>query len=587
VCGITGVLGAHHPIVGDLNDALRHRGPDGSGVHHRGALQLGSRRLAVVDLDHGSQPIYDETGRICLVANGEIYNHAELRAGLLARGHRFAGGSDVEVILHLYEEYGADCVEHLDGMFAFALADGDRLLLARDRYGIKPLYYTLLPEAGLLVFASEIKALLRCPQVRPAIDRQAFADLLVVGYPVDGRTMLDGVRAVPPGHVLTATSWRDVQVRPYRSGAAASPVADLDLDLDFGLDFDEAQDRLVAALRGAVASHLTADVEVGLMLSGGLDSTLLAVLAREIAGDGLRTFAVADRAAHPDARHAERVAAELGTRHETTLLGFDDYLAAVPAAMHALEHPSGLSGTPLVTLAATVSRRLKVCLSGEGADELFGGYPEYLDPRTRLRSLPARLAAIGALGLSLSPRAAEIVDGWAAQPFDRYLDRVFTDNLREQLVAQHLEPLDRAGMASGVEVRVPYLDGGVADLVRSLPPGYRVDPALKIQKHLLKRAALRHFPQVTTLTDAVLRHKIGAPGAFWRHQQALGRLCDETLPANYRSQHEFGRCLPDNLALVMVELFEEIFVRCRGTLPDDLTLPDFLRSRAGVPAARR
>jgi asparagine synthase (glutamine-hydrolysing) len=572
VCGITGVLGAHRPIVRDLNEAIRHRGPDGSGVHRKGAVQLGSRRLAVVDLDHGAQPIYDETGRICLVANGEIYNHAELRAGLIARGHRFAGGSDVEVIVHLYEEHGDRCVEHLDGMFAFALADGDRLLLARDRYGIKPLYYTLLPDGGPLVFASEIKALLRCPELQPALDRQAFADMAVLGYPVDGRTMIDGVRAVPPGHVMTATSWRDVRLRAYRAGLRIAPVA----------DFEQAQDRLMAALRGAVASHLAADVEVGLMLSGGLDSTLLAVLAREVVGGGLRTFAVADRPGHPDALHAARVAAELGARHETTLLGFDDYLAAVPGAIHALEHPRGLAGTPLVTLAAAVSRRVKVCLSGEGADELFGGYPEYVDPRARLRSLPERLDAIAALGLSLSPRAAEIVDGMSAQPFHRYLDRVFEDNLREQLVAQHLEPLDRAGMSAGVEVRVPYLDRGVADLVRSLPSGYRVDSALGIQKYLLKRAALSSFPAVPTLTDAALRHKIGAPGAFWRHQQALGRLCDRTLPDGYRSRHELGRCLPDNLGLVMFDLFEEIFVHGRGTLPDGLTLPDFLRDRGAA-----
>jgi asparagine synthase (glutamine-hydrolysing) len=572
VCGIAGVLGtADGSTVEDLAGALRHRGPDGAGFHRGSGPHLGSRRLAVVDLEGGAQPIYDERGRVCVVANAEIYNHAELRRRLEGLGHRFTSRSDVEVIVHLYEEYGDRCVEHLDGMFAFAVADGDRLLLARDRYGIKPLYYTVLPEAGRFLFASEIKALLRCPHLRPALDTQGLADSLVLGYPVDGRTLVDGVRSLPPGHLLTATGHGDVRTVPYR----AAPVP------DEVRDFDEAQERLMADLRAAVASHLAADVDVGLMLSGGIDSALLAVLATEVAGPGLRTFAVADRPRHPDAVQAARLAGELGCRHETVVLTFDDYLSALPGCLHALEDPNGWYGTPLYVLSARVGRDLKVCLSGEGADELFGGYADYLDPGRRAYQLRQRLAALGALGLSPSPRAAEIVDAAQERPFARYVDRLFADNLREQLVSMHLEPLDKAGMSAGVEIRVPYLDRDVAGLVTSLPLPYRVQPALGIQKYLLKRLVLSRYPHLGALADAALRRKVGAPGSGWRHKQALARLCEQSIPDSYRTRHEFGACFPEKLGLVMFDVFREIFLAGRGAPPDGLSVLDFINDRAG------
>jgi asparagine synthase (glutamine-hydrolysing) len=317
------------------------------------------------------------------------------------------------------------------------------------------------------------------------------------------------------------------------------------------------------------------------MLSGGLDSALLAVLAKEVTGAGLRTFAVADRAGHPDAVQAARVAAGLGSRHETVIMGFEDYLDAIPGCLLALEHPRGVAGTPLYVLSARIGRDLKVCLSGEGADELFGGYPEYLDPGYRPRLMRRRLDAVASLGLSLSPRAAEIVDASAVRPFARYLDRVFADNLREQLVHQHLEPLDKVGMAAGVEIRVPYLDSGVARLVTSLPLQQRVRPALGIQKYLLKRAALSHYPHLGALADAALRQKVGAPGAGWRHQQALSRMCERLLPDSYRSGHEFGPCFPDKLGLLVFDLFGEIFLAGRGTLPAGLSVADFIADRTG------
>jgi asparagine synthase (glutamine-hydrolysing) len=574
MCGIAGVLGtADGSLVADLAATLRHRGPDGAGFHRGDGPHLASRRLAVVDLAGGAQPMYDERGRVCVVANGEIYNHVALRRRLEAAGHRFTSRSDVEVIAHLYEEYGDRCVEHLDGMFAFAVADGDRLLLARDPYGIKPLYYTVLPGAGLVMFASEIKALLRRPELTPALDAQALADSMVLGYPVDDRTLIDGVRSLPPGHLLTATGHHDVRISPYRPATAApDPVP----------TFDEAQEHLWTGLRAAVTSHLAADVEVALMLSGGLDSALLAVLAREVTGSGPRTFAVADRPKYPDAVQAARIAVELGCRHETVVMTFDDYLAAIPGCLHALEHPHGWYGTPLYVLSARIGRDFKVCLSGEGADELFGGYAEYLDPGRRAYQMRQRLAAIAALGLSPSPRAAEIVDNTSRrQPVSRYLRQIFADNMREQLVGMHLEPLDKAGMSAGVEIRVPYLDRSVAALVASLPVEYRVQPALSIQKYLLKRLVLGRYPHLGPVVDAALRRKVGAPGAGWRHQQALSRLCETTLPDRYRTTHEFGACFPDKVGLVMFDLFREILLAGRGAPPDGLSLVDFIEERAG------
>ena len=577
MCGIAGTWGAASSgAVEAMTAALVHRGPDDSGFHSRHGVRFGVRRLSIMDVAGGAQPTYNETGEICVIANGEIYNHRELRAKLQAMGHRFSSHCDTEVIVHLYEEYGDRCVDHLRGMFAFAVADGDRLLLARDRLGIKPLYYSTVP--GGVVFASEIKALLRCPELRPALDLQAFADSRAVGYPVGDRTFIEGVRSVLPGHTMTVSSGPDGPT------LAARRYYRVPTEHDECVTFDSAQDLLIDMLRGIVRSHLAADVEVGLILSGGLDSTVLAMLARD-AGRPMRAFSVADSPTHPDLVQAARVADGLGWPHHVAVLSFEDYIEAIPSYIHAQEAPAKLGGLPLYLLFQHVGGQVKACLNGEGADEVFGGYEEYADRSRLARIRESGLRSyreLGSLGVGLSPQALEVINTVAArQSYPEYLDRLFTSNLHDQLVRNHLELLDKCAMAAGVEMRVPFMDHQLVNFVIGLPARHKVNPGFGIQKHVLKRAALRAWGGDGPLADSVLRRKIGAPTAGSRSQTELIELCERELPTDYLTRHELGRCFSSKFDLLMHELFCEIFLAGRGTSPAGLSMRGFIAERAG------
>jgi asparagine synthase (glutamine-hydrolysing) len=591
VCGIAGTLGARDATLAtSMTHALRHRGPDSTGYHTgaapdgEGPLHLGFARLSIIDVSGGRQPISNETGTICAVVNGEIYNYRELRGALAARGHRFTTGSDSEVVVHLYEEHGDRCVDHLQGMFAFAVADGSRLLLARDRLGIKPLYYTIVPGGDLLLFASEIKALLRCPGVRPELDLQAFADSVVLAYEVGDRTPFAGIRCLPPGHTMSASlgpeglDLRHARYYEMPSCPAAAVPAE-------AISPDAAADRLLELLRATVRSHLVSDVEVGLMLSGGLDSAILAVLMREITGRPFRAFSVADHPDHPDAVQATRIAASLGCPHDVVAMTFRDYLSAIPGYVRAEERPTGLGGGPLYLLYRHIGADLKVCLDGEGADELFGGYPEYSGKSFRGRYAVRKLGALKSLGVAPSARALEIIDTLAVdRPAGDYLRRLFPVNLQEQLVNHHLESLDKTAMASGLEMRVPYMDHELVAYATALPVELKVDAALQIQKSVLKRAALKLCGAAGPLVDSVLRPKIGAPSAGSRHRERLDQLCDRALPEDYLTRHELGFCFSSKRELLVFELFQEIFLHNRGALPDDLSVLELIRQRARRPA---
>ncbi|HEV2374533.1 MAG TPA: asparagine synthase (glutamine-hydrolyzing) [Streptosporangiaceae bacterium] len=581
MCGIAGAWGAVSPgSVEAMTAALAHRGPDGSGFHTSGGLRLGARRLAIVDVAGGAQPFYNETGEVCVVANAEIYNHRDLRTKLQAMGHRFASQCDTEVIVHLYEEYGDRCVDHLRGMFAFAVADGQRLLLARDRLGIKPLYCTTVADGVL--FASEVKALLRCPQVPAALDVQTLIDTCAVGFPVSEQTFLAGIRSVPPGHTMTVHSspgGMTVETRQYYR---------LPAEHDASITFDDAQDWLTGLLREAVRSHLAADVEVGVILSGGLDSTVLAMLAHDL-GRPLQAFSVASEPGHPDLDQATRVASSLGWQHHAVVMSFDDYLEAIPGYTRAFEEPGRIGGLGVYYLYQQVGTQLKACLHGEGADELLGGYTQYVDRSQSARVIAARLSSLSRLGARPGPRALEVIDTVTAQqPRATYLDRLLTENMRDQLVQNHLELLDKCAMAAGLEIRVPFLDDAVAEFVMGLPTHYKVNLSLGIQKHVLKSAALRAWGDNSAVADSVLRRKIGAPTAGSRYQARLSDMCERELPDDYLSRHELGPCFATKLDLLLHELFCEVFLAGRGEAPTGFSMREFIAERTGkalpVPA---
>ena len=514
----------------------------------------------------------DAPSGVSITFNGEIYNHRDLRADLQRKGHVFRTGTDTEVVLALYKEKGKDCVRDLHGMFAFAILDGNTMFLARDRMGIKPLRYTYVAEQGLFLFGSEIKALLQCSRFIPKLNREAFADFVVFGNPAGTSTFFEGVRTLPPGNTMEI-SWKGTQL------TVGEPEAYFTLTFarNDSLDFNEAEKQLDRALSQAVETHMSADVEVSITLSGGIDSTLLALIAHEQKSQPIRTFSVSDDEHHPDALLAAYVAKSIGSNHTSTLMTFDDYLESIPKIIAAHERPSSLLHSPWQFLSRTVSKYTKATLCGEGADELFGGYPEYVDQNYMLAPILKRVPRVERLDTPMSARASENLRKLATTDQNEYLAHIFAMNQTDQLTWLHLDVDDSIPMASGVEVRVPYMDDQVVSVVNQFPVDFLVNRTLEIQKYILKRFCLDRFG--STYADVILRKKHGMPSVGLRLRSRFDALCEEILPAQYLAGHELGYCFASKRELLIFELFEDIFFTNRGDVRQTGSLLDFMRSR--------
>ncbi|MEA2562600.1 MAG: hypothetical protein QOH06_4104 [Acidobacteriota bacterium] len=574
MCGIAGIFGEPDgEVVKALTLALKHRGPDSTGFYSRGDLHLGITRLRIIDLEHGDQPIFNESRDKVIVFNGEIYNHRELRATLAAVGHTFSTRSDTEVILHLYEEYGERCVEHLRGMFAFAIVDGEKLFLARDRLGIKPLYYAFLPEENLFLFASECKALLRCRKVPAELNRQALADRLVLTFIPGRQTLFRGIERLLPGETMTVAREQEgslsLRRRQYYQ-LCWCPEAEEP-------GFKECRAKLIDLFRSTVSSHMVSDVDVALTLSGGLDSSFLALMINEVMDRNLLAFTIGSDEAQDDIVHAKRLGRHLKARHDVWVTSFSDFLEAVPAFVLAEERASNLYAMAAFLLFRRVGEHVKVCMNGEGADELFGGYREYKRPCFFLESFRRRLKTAEKLGLSLSGETAGIVRRLTRISQDQCLQKVFEVNLTERLVFHHLDLADHLGMAAGLEVRVPFMDHVLVEFVNRLPISYKVGRA---QKVILRAAAVEAFGDA--IAGVAARKKIGFPQAGSPHLRQFDSLCEELLPAGYRSGHELGAYFSSKAKLLVFEIFQHIFFERRGKLDTGFQVMDFIHSRSAA-----
>jgi asparagine synthase (glutamine-hydrolysing) len=513
-------------MLGRMVAAMRHRGPDDSGVLLAPRLALGSRRLSIIDLPGGHQPVANEDGRILVVFNGEISNFHELRRELEGLGHRFRTQSDTETIVHAYETWRNDCARHLDGMFAFAVAefaDGEcqrplRLLLARDRLGIKPLYYSF--SAGRLYFASEVRALLAAGGIESRVNPEGLGCYLLFGSLSEPSTLIEGVHSLPPGHQLELKldeAIQSAEPRPYWTLADAARVRSENPPRSA----EDAASETRARIEAAVRSHLAADVPLGVFLSSGMDSTALAVLAcRE--SDEVRTFTlVFEEEGYSEGRLAGKTARQIGSRHQESLLTGEEALAAHEQALFSLDQPSmdGIN-TYFVSRAARQAG-LKVALSGLGGDELFGGYETFVSGplaarvarrlpevarRPARRLLESSASALGRhdrgrklAGLLRDPgqfphpyfftrmlfppdeakKLMPIGAGFAGSSWREETARAAADadefsqisqlEIRGYMVNTLLRDTDSMSMAHSLEVRVPLLDRELVEYVVALP----------------------------------------------------------------------------------------------------------------------
>lgn len=375
MCGICGgfATGGTAPLSEDglsrMVAALHHRGPDDHGTYTKDNCALGQTRLSIIDLAGGHQPIFNEDGTVAVVFNGEIYNFAELREDLIKRGHRFQTASDTEVIVHLWEEEGKRCVERLRGMFAFVLYDRRQNVLfgARDRFGQKPLFYHW--QAGRFTFASEIKALLKLPFVSRELDLTALDQFLFYQFVPHPRTLFEGISQLPPAHTFIVEKG-ELRLERYWQQQ---------FEPDAGLDDHEHLQRLEASLADAVSSHLVSDVPVGIFLSGGIDSSLVAALASRESSQPLRSFSIGfPEERYDESQYARLAGRAFGTEHQEFLFEPGDLEARLIHLAETFDQPiADRAALPLMLLSEQTAREVKVVLTGDGGDELFAGYEKY------------------------------------------------------------------------------------------------------------------------------------------------------------------------------------------------------------------
>ena len=555
MCGICGIATTHG--VADveslraMSDLLVHRGPDSAGEHVDGGVALAARRLSIIDLEHGDQPIANEDGSCVVVQNGEIYNYPELRRELERAGHVLRTHCDTEALVHLYEEHGVAFAERLRGMFAVAIWDARRrhLVLARDRYGIKPLYYRHV--GGELRFASELRAL-----PRGEVDLDALEAFLAFNSIPAPYSIFREVRKLPAGHVLV---WHDGDITLERF-ARPGPAAEGELR-----EGDEAElvEELRARMRDSVRAHLLSDVPVGVLLSGGVDSAALAALAAQETPEPVHTFTIGFAERSFDERADARLVAERYETNHHELLLHPDPNVLLPTLADAFDEPfADSSALPTYLVSQLAAEHVKVALSGEGGDELFGGYYTYaadlladrVGPLARLASpLVERLPASGGR-VSLEYRAKRFVRAAHLPPLERHhgwkeifsadargapqLARLQDVDFGVYLVDDLLVKTDRASMAHSLEARVPFLDPVVTNFAFALPRRHRVRGLSK--KVLLRKAAAPLLPR-----EVVHGRKRGfsIPAAAWLRGE-LEPFARATLSAGTLERQGFFRPEP-------------------------------------------
>jgi len=576
MCGICGIFHADRsqPVERDglaaMNQRVVHRGPDDDGFFFDGNVGLAMRRLSIIDIKTGHQPIANEDENVWIVYNGELYNHQELRQTLEGKGHRYRTKSDTETIVHLYEEYGPDCVKYLRGMFAFAIWDRRKrkLFIARDRLGIKPVYYRY--DGRSLLFGSEIKTILAYPGVQAEFNRSNLAEYLAFGYIAEPETMYSGIQKLLPGHVMEISEGEKPQISGYW---------DLEVKPDDGLrPRSYYVERYRELLESCVASHLMSDVPLGVFLSGGLDSSAVAALTTKIRNEPIETFAVGyGEEKFSELPFARQVAQHIGSKHHEVRLSREEFFEALPRLIWHEDEPIVWPSSVALYFVARLARdHVTVVLTGEGSDETLAGYTRYawtllnakMDRAYRAIT-PGGLRDALRKGIQHGPLSAALHrklehtflvrngDSWPSFYFDNFYSafseaeqsELLTDDARQAAgdayggsmqywnassgdllhrllytdiktyLVELLMKQDQMSMAASIESRVPFLDHELVEFTASIPAKY--DTKRLAGKFILKSAVEDLLPR-----DIVYRQKMGfpTPWAYWLSGPQLDRL---------------------------------------------------------------
>ena len=567
MCGFVGFCSKNvkdKNVIKEMNNQIIHRGPDSDGYYFDKDVNFGFRRLSIIDLHEGSQPILNESGDTAIIFNGEIYNFQELREDLVAKGYKFKTHTDTEVILHGYEEYGEEGIlAKLRGMFAFTIWDSkkEKLFGARDHFGIKPYYYALLD--GDLLFGSEIKSFLKYPKFKKEVNEKALKHYLVFQYNPLEETFFKGVKKLRPGHYYIYENGK-MEIKTYYN-----------LTLDYkDMTFDEAVGKIEKEVEESVKYHKISDVEVGSFLSGGVDSSYVVATALPD-----KTFSVGfDNKGFNETMYAKELSDSLGIKNFAKLITPDEFFEGINKVQYYSDEPhANLSSVPLYFLSKLASEQVKVVLSGEGADELFAGYNEYADalPQRMYRKLPFSLRH--KLYLKYKDRkhfrGQTIILKYGQKVEDRYIGpaEIMSDELANSLVTSKyknaetsrdltkkyydevknmddvskrlyldmkmwivediLLKADKMTMANSIELRVPLLDKKMWELARTIPVKHKVHN--EITKYAFRTAAKNKLPE-----DWAKRRKLGfvVPFVVWIKEEKYYKIVKEVFNKDFVSE---------------------------------------------------
>jgi len=567
MCGFVGFCSKNvkdRNVIKEMNNQIIHRGPDSDGYYFDKDVNFGFRRLSIIDLHEGSQPILNEGGDTAIIFNGEIYNYQELREDLVAKGYKFKTHTDTEVILHGYEAYGEEGIlAKLRGMFAFTIWDSkkEKLFGARDHFGIKPYYYALLD--GDLLFGSEVKSFLKYPKFKKAVNEKALKHYLVFQYNPLEETFFKGVKKLRPGHYYIYENGK-MEIKTYYN-----------LTLDYkDMTFDEAVGKIEKEVEESVKYHKISDVEVGSFLSGGVDSSYVVATAMPD-----KTFSVGfDNKGFNETMYAKELSDSLGIKNFAKLITPDEFFEGINKVQYYSDEPhANLSSVPLYFLSKLASEQVKVVLSGEGADELFAGYNEYADalPQRMYRKLPFSLRH--KLYLKYKDRkhfrGQTIILKYGQKVEDRYIGpaEIMSDELANSLVTSKyknaetsrdltkkyydevknmddvskrlyldmkmwivediLLKADKMTMANSIELRVPLLDKKMWELARTIPVRHKVHN--EITKYAFRRAAKNKLPE-----DWAKRRKLGfvVPFVVWIKEEKYYKIVKEVFNKDFVSE---------------------------------------------------
>ena len=543
ICGFIGEVDDSKKVLKQMMDKIAHRGPDDEGMYVDKHAAIGHRRLSIIDLSHGAQPMYNETGDVAIVFNGEIYNHLEIRKELIAKGHKFANDSDTECLIHGYEEYGTDLLSKLRGMFAFVIWDTrtNTMFGARDHFGIKPFYYSLFNKT--LIFASETKSILEFPGFKKELNEEALEQYLSFQYSVLPETFFKGIFRLPAGHYMIFKDGK-LDVQRY-----FDPMMEPAMDGDLEKTVSEIEE----VVHDTVDAHMIADVEVGSLLSSGVDSSYV---VSEFPGDKTFTVGFLDKQSkYNEIRYAEGLVRELGKKNYNKNIDSEEYFKSIPTVMYYMDEPlADPSCIALYFVDKLAAEQIKVVLSGEGADEFFGGYNIYREPESLkkiawipfgVRRVIGKLAAklpdvkgrdfliragmkveerfIGNAYIYREKEKAQILKNKVTGPSTQEYLRPFFEELESEnrgslqdmekmqsvdlsywLPGDILQKADKMSMAHSLEVSVPFLDKEVFDFAAKLPKEAKI--AAGTTKYIFRKAVSQFIPQETDE-----RKKLGFP----------------------------------------------------------------------------